>query len=201
MKKKLIGVTKRAWSFILGIGAFFGAILASVQFYDWAVSPNGNEYNESGIPLVYMDVADFREFLDDSSGETVFFDTRIIFDDAIGINHLAHQICGYDEFLDAVRNDHEAIDSFMIGIMEFKDGFVEPAGNYHYSAEKDGYLFAKETINNVSCYDRMRIKVKDPSSLRLSFGGTGTISLPLYGNFLIEKRYYGVSTEYTLREI
>lgn len=202
MKRELFGFAKRAWSFILAVGAFLGVILAGVQIYDWMIRLSAEEYSEGGIPLVYMEVRQFKEFLDDSAGKVVFFNTRIVFDDVVGVNHLAHHVCRYDDFLESVRADVGAVDSIEIGLMKFEDAFVQPSGNYYYNSEEQEYVFARETIENVSCYDKMRVKVKDPSSLRLSFGGTGTISLPLYGKFLIEKRYHGgPGVEYTLREM
>lgn len=202
MKDKTFIYFKKLFAILLTFGALAGGALAVIQLVDYFQKESVAEYKEPYIPLVYLDVVKFRGFLDENTGKKVIFDTQISFDAVVAVNLMAHEICGYDDFLDAVRKAPDKIETTDMGIMKFKEGFVNPQNTYFYNSKEDRYEYGEKSIDKVSCYDNIRIKMKDPSRLRLSFGGTGKISLPLQGTFIIEKRFYsGPSIGYTLREI
>ena len=202
MNENAMKFLKKAVAFLLALSALAGGLLAVILLTEAFRKESIAEYNEPYIPLVYMDVVKFREFLDENVGKKVRFNTQISFDAVLAVNLLAHEVCNYDEFFDAVRNDPARIEKTNIGLIKFKEGFVDPQATYFYNNKEKRYEFSENSIDRVSCYDSMRIKMRDPSRLRPSYGGTGTISLPLEGLFVIEVRYFsGPSAEYTLREI
>lgn len=202
MRTQTIKLFKQIISVVLAFGAFSGAVMAVVQLVEYIGKDDVVEYDHPSIPLVYTEVAEFREFLEENSGKRVKFDTQISFDSVLAVSLMAHEICNYDEFLGAVRDDPSNVENTALGILKFKDGFIDPQRFYFYDSESNRYDFGENSISMVSCYDKIRIKMKDPSRLRLSYGGTETMSLPLYGEFLIEVRHFsGPSTEYTLREL
>lgn len=194
---------------VLGVGAGAGAILAIVELFERVVAHGPasehagvQTYDQQWIPIVYPEVEEFRRFLNENSGKVVDFNTSIALDASTAINLLAHRVCDYSAFLHAVRSSPEGVASSPIGLMMFKPGFVDPQSSYTYDDDLKEYVFPNESLMNVQCTDSMLIKLKDPSVLRLSHGGTGLISLPLIGRFLIEKRNFsGPSVEYTLREL
>ncbi len=183
---------KKFFIFLLALSSLAGGTIAVIQLTEWLKTESMAEYNSPYIPLVYADVVEFRNFLVENTGRKVRFNTSISFDAVLPISLLAHEACNYDEFFESVKNDPAAIEKTDIGIIEFKDIIFE----------RQNANYEEPNIDQVSCYDSMRIKMKDPSRLRFSYGGTGVISLPLEGLFIIEARYFsGPSIEYTLREI
>jgi len=202
MKEKAHNFFKKTFSIALSMGALAGGILAVIQLSDFLQKEKIAEYNDPYIPLVYKEVDDFRKFLNDNSGKKVKFNTQISFDNALAVNFIAHKVCNYSSFLEAVRSDSSNVEKTDLGIMKFKHGFKDPQDSFFYDSEKGSYDFGVNSIDHVSCYDKIRIKMKDPSRLRLSHGGTGIVSLPFEGTFVVEARYFsGPSIEYTLREL
>ena len=202
MRAKIIKLSKQIVSVILALGALASAILAVIQLSEYFNKDALVEYDSPFIPLVYEEVVDFRKFLDENAGKRVKFETEISFDSVLAVSLMAHEVCNYDDFLESVHNNPSNIENTTLGILNFEDGFIDPQEIYFYDSKKERYDFGENSLSKLSCYDTLRIKMKDPSRLRLSYGGTGTMSLPLYGEFMIEVRYFsGPSTEYTLREL
>ncbi|ENM3890218.1 hypothetical protein Q9F25_003433 [Vibrio cholerae] len=159
------------------------------------------EYSES-IPLVYSDINKFKEFLHQNVGKTVKFNTQIAFDIVLPENILAHSRCNFGDFIEAVRKNPENVSNVELDLPEFSSAISEANLDYYYDNETQTQVFLEDTSRLVSCMDKLRILVKDPRSLRFSYGGTGTMSLPLWGTFVIELRAYsGPTAEYTLREL
>lgn len=202
MNERAKKYVKKSVAFLLALSALAGGTLAIIQLTEVVRKESIAEYSSPYIPLVYADVVEFRKFQDENAGKKVRFNTEVSFDAVLAVNLIAHEVCNYDEFLDVVRSDPAKIEKTNIGLMKFKEGFVDPQDTYFYNDKEKRYEFGETSIGRVSCYDSLRIKMKDPSRLRFSYGGTGTISLPLEGLFVVEVRYFsGPSVEYTLREI
>jgi hypothetical protein len=195
VQEKLQKYLKPLWTSLVGLGVVTGVVLATIQIYDYFFSDEVIEYRERYIPLAYEDSTRFQEFLLKNSGNTVKFNTTISFDLAIGINYLIHKVCEYDSILEAIRKDPNRIAKTPIGLPKFKDGF---SGD----VEVLRHDFDEKTASMVSCFNHLVIRVKEPNRLRLSYGGTGMVDLPLNGTFIVEVRHFsGPSIEFTLREI
>ena len=188
-------IFQKTLKLFLALGWLVGVILCSIQLYEYISKDNPVDYSEPYIPLVYIEVNEFREFLSKNAGRKVEFNTQISFDEVIPVNALVHDACDYDDFFDAVNNDPEKVSSIGIGMMKFRRPF--------FSIKEEDYLDDRiRDYEYVSCLDTIRISLKDPARLRFSYGGTGTISLPLTGLFTIEARYFsGPRVEFTLREL
>lgn len=202
MREGIVRHLKKGLSLLLVFGALAGGVIAVIQLVDYFRKEEVINYNEPHIPLVYPEVEEFRRFLDENIGKKVKFESEISFDSALAVNILAHEVCNYGSFIDAVIHNPEKIESSPIGIIKFKEGFDTQNLDFDYNYKEERYELGENITSNVSCYDSIRIDMKDPSRLRFSYGGTGTMSLPFSGVFVIEKRHFsGPSTEYTLREI
>lgn len=179
----------------LAFGALVGAVLGCIQLYEHISKDKPIDYSKPYIPLVYVEVNEFREFLSKNAGKKVEFNTQISFDAVLPESHLIHDVCSYDAFFDAVNNEPNKISSIGIGIMDFRKPF--------FSIKEENYLDDRvKSYEYISCLDTIRISMKDPGRLRFSYGGTGTISLPFTGLFTIEARAFsGPRVEYTLREL
>ena len=180
---------------VIAAGGIIGAILGSIQLYDYFNKDRVVEYKKSYIPLVYTDVNEFRAFLEQNINKKVRFETQFSFDDVLAVNSLVHETCNYTPLFEAIRNSPDQISKTDIGLMEFKKDFLAIKEENYQSEEIRSYRY-------ISCLDTIRIFMKEPERLRFSYGGTGTTSLPFTGLFVIEVRAFsGPRVEYTLREL
>ena len=107
-------------------------------------------------------------------------------------------MCKFDDFIDTVVHSPDKISDVSLGLPYF----VNSISDEQWQKYSDTGEYTSEMYRAVNCMDQIRLVVKDPRSLRFSYGGTGTISLPIFGDFLIEKRALsGPRIEYTLREM
>lgn len=188
-------ILQKTLKIFLAFGGLVGAVLGSIQLYEYISKDKPIDYSKPYIPFVYVEVNEFREFLSKNAGRKVEFNTQISFDAVLPESHLVHDVCSYDDFFDAVNNEPNKISSIGIGIMDFRKPF--------FSIKEEDYLDDRvKSYEYISCLDTIRISMKDPGRLRFSYGGTGTISLPFTGLFTIEARAFsGPRVEYTLREL
>lgn len=188
-------ILQKTLKVFLAFGGLVGAVLGSIQLYEYITKDKPIDYSKPYIPLVYVEVNEFREFLSKNVGRKVEFNTQISFDAVFPESHLVHDVCSYDDFFDAVNNEPNKISSIGIGIMDFRKPF--------FSLKEEDYLDEQvKSYEYISCLDTIRISMKDPERLRFSYGGTGTMSLPFTGLFTIEARAFsGPRVEYTLREL
>jgi len=160
------------------------------------------EYSETNIPLVYSDISKFKNFLKDNIGNVVKINSQISFDTVLPESILAYQACDFDDFIRTVEQNPSDVGNITLGLPEFSTQIKDANLDYVYDNKLKKEVFVEDTYGLVKCLDQIRIVVKDPRSLRFSYGGTGTMSLPLWGKFLVERRAYsGPSTEYTIREL
>jgi len=193
-------------SFLLAVSTLLGGYLAIQEIFfssEIAVNVKPNpEYTEKSIPLVYTDISKFKKFLRDNVGNVVKINSQISFDIVLPESKLAHEACNFDDFIGAVLDNSADVANKTLGLPSFSKNIKSANLNYIYDNELKKEVWVEDTSGLVTCSDQLRILVKDPRSLRLSYGGTGTISLPLWGVFLVELRAYsGPSAEYTLREL
>lgn len=202
MRQEIVNHIKKGFSILLALGALAGGVLAVIQLADFVRKEKIVIYDEHDIPLVSRGAEEFRRFLNENEGNKVKFDTNISFLAMSALNKLIHERCNYDPFMDAVRYKPEMVKSSRIGLVKFKKGFVDPQKHFFYNDEEKRYDFGLSSVRNISCYDSIRIVMKEPSRLRFSHGGPGITYLPFSGTFIVEVRYFsGPSIEYTLREI
>ena len=192
---------RKASKALLVAGALAGAILAMRELGGVFFSKEPAEYDEDWIPLVYADAGDFRSFLDRNDGKMVKINSAITLDLVLPVNYLVHQICEMD--LPENPESKKAKSFYSIGLPTFSDSFEESElDSATYSASTGGLAFPPNVLDKIKCTDSLRIELLDPKSLRWSYGGTGTQSLPLSGTFKITSRVFsGPSVEYTLRQI
>lgn len=159
------------------------------------------EYNDDWIPLVYQDVHEFRMFLERNSGKRVKINSAIALDIVLPENQLVHLLCEMDWPERSETAEPKAHYSFEMP--EFSDDFdSSELSDLRYNSQLGGLDFPESVLAKVTCRDTLRIELLDPTSLRWSYGGTGTQSLPLSGTFKITRRFFsGPRTEYTLRQI
>ncbi|WP_444939084.1 hypothetical protein [Microbulbifer sp. JMSA002] len=197
----IMGFLKKCLTILTYLGGIVALFVGGFELRDYLTKDEPAEHSV-GIPLTYQEVVEFRAFLDKNSGKKVRLNSEIVFDSALQISKLIHEVCDYSDFLDAVMNSPNDVSNIDLGIVKFHDDFEAPLENNAPEGSIGQHYIRGGTYRGISCFDKIRIKVKDPSQLRLGFGGTNTMSLPIYGEFLIEKRYFaGPSTEYTLREL
>jgi len=186
---------RQAIKIVIAIGGIIAAILGSIQLYDYCKKDRVVEYKKSYIPLVYTEVNEFRDFLEQNVNKKVRFETQLSFDDVLPENLLVHETCNYTPLFEVIRNAPDQISKTDIGLMEFKKDFFTIKEKNYQSEKIKNYRY-------ISCLDTIRIFMKEPERLRFSYGGTGTISLPFTGLFVIEARAFsGPRVEYTLREL
>ncbi len=155
-------------------------------------------YEEDWIAISYGDLNEFRSFLDKNVGKIVSIHSSFSFDAVLAENHLAHEVCDFDEFIASVVNNPEKVSDIPFGMPRFLNSISSEQWQRYYDKGEN----TNEIYGSVDCTDQIRLVVKDPRSLRFSYGGTGTISLPIWGDFLIEHRALsGPRIEYTLREM
>lgn len=193
--------TERAKKTLLAAGGIAGAILAIIGLGKLFFSGDPEEYDKDWIPIVYSDAGDFQSFLKRNDGKTVRINSSIALDLAVPVNHLVHQVCEMD-LLDHAESEKDKT-YYSIGLPTFAKDFDESElDSATYSEESDGLGFPAHVLSKVNCMNTLRIELIDPKSLRWSYGGTGTQSLPLSGTFKVTSRAFsGPSIEYTLRQI
>ncbi len=163
------------------IGSYLVLVVSLIAIYQYIQEENIKEYNEPLIPLVDLDFNEFRNFLDDNNGETIKFKTSFNFSAATDINYKINELCGYFKFNAIPIGASRQINSFTFNIIKYRDS---------------------ELNTELSCYDSIKLKMKDSTRLQFNYGGTGIVTLPFYGTFIIERRAItGSTTQYTLREI
>lgn len=183
-------------------GGLFGAFLAAYGLYSIITSEDIYKYSDDHILITYPKVEKFRKFLDEHDGDKIYLKADVAMDAATDFNRLAHQVCDYGDFLDSTRTSSKQNIIYEIGFLELKPGFSPPTPRtYYYDDTAEKLVFEPETANNIRCYDTLRIMMLDSRDIRLSHGGTGTIMFPISGTFLVQKRYFSMKTEYTLRQI
>lgn len=192
---------ERVKKILLAAGGIAGAILAIIGLGKLFVSGDPEEYNKDWIPIVYSDAGNFQEFLKKNDGKLVKINSSIALDLAVPVNHLVHQVCKMD--LPDQAESAEVKSYYSIGLPTFATNFDESElYSATYSEESDDLQFPSHVLSKVSCMNYLRIELLDPKSLRWSYGGTGTQSLPLSGTFKVTSRAFsGPSIEYTLRQI
>ncbi|WP_281545039.1 hypothetical protein [Grimontia sp. SpTr1] len=155
-------------------------------------------YEEDWIAISYGDLNEFRSFLDRNVGKIVSIHSSFSFDTVLAENHLAHEVCDFEDFIASVVSNPDKVSDIPFGMPRF----LNPISSEQWQIYYDTGEYTNEIYRSINCLDQIRLVVKDPRSLRLSYGGTGTISLPIWGDFLIEQRALsGPRIEYTLREM
>lgn len=192
---------RKASKALLAAGALASAILAMRELGGVFFSGEPEEYDEDWILLVYADAGHFRSFLEQNDGKMVKINSAITLDQVLPVNYLVHQVCEMD--LPEHPESEKAKSFYSIGLPTFSDSFDESELNSAtYSASTGGLAFPPHVLDKIKCTDSLRIELLDPKSLRWSYGGTGTQSLPLSGTFKITSRAFsGPSVEHTLRQV
>lgn len=163
-----------------------------------STQPTKPIYEEDWIAISFGDINEFRSFLDRNVGKIVSIHSSFSFDAVLAESHLAHEVCDFDDFIDAVVNNPNKVSDIPFGMPRFLNSISSEQWQTYYDTGE----YTNEMYRSVNCMDQIRLVVKDPRSLRFSYGGTGTISLPIWGDFLIEQRLLsGPRVEYTLREM
>jgi hypothetical protein len=172
---------KKIFDALTIIALCLAVIVPLITFYQYTQEESAKEYNESLIPLVNLDFNEFREFLDENIGETIKFKTSFDFSAATDINYKINELCGYFKFSTHSSNELSESNAFTFNVIRYKNN---------------------KSHTTLSCYDSISLKMKDPTRLQFSYGGTGIVTLPFYGTFIIERRAITSSeTQYTLLEI
>lgn len=158
-------------------------------------------YDEDWIPLVYADAGDFRSFLERNDGKTVKINSAIALDLVLPVNHLVHQVCEMDLPDHAESDEGKAF--YSIGLPTFSEDFDETKlDSATYSESSEDLEFPAHVLEKIKCMDTLRVELIDPKTLRWSYGGTGTQSLPISGTFKVTARVFsGPSIEYTMRQV
>lgn len=184
---------KTVVSCTLALASLLGGVLAFIELRE----KFGNSYTEE-VPLLYFGTNEFRNFLDRRLGESVKLNTELVMDsDPTSPEYiLLESICDWQPEIDKKL----PANVFVSGFPEFTPDYIEPKTHTH-NETTDEYHFPKSAIDNVRCYDTLRIEFKDARHDRFSYGGTGVIRLPVTGEFVVERRLLsGPRAEYTLRE-
>ncbi|EGR7969122.1 hypothetical protein V8049_004317 [Vibrio vulnificus] len=221
MKTKLIDVIKsisgrKIFSGILAISTLLGGYVAVVDIWGEESDelPNSNlvselttsekprsnklAYEKDWIPITYGSLDEFRAFLEQGTGKVVSIHSSFSLNAVHPESFLLHDVCKFDDFIDTVVHSPDKISDVSLGLPYF----VNSISDEQWQKYSETGEYTSEMYRAVNCMDQIRLVVKDPRSLRFSYGGTGTISLPIFGDFLIEKRALsGPRIEYTLREM
>ncbi|HDY7896793.1 TPA: hypothetical protein RQK51_004405 [Vibrio vulnificus] len=215
MKTKLIDVIKsisgrKIFSGILAISTLLGGYVAVVDIWGedshelpnstTSEKPRSNKlaYEKDWIPITYGSLDEFRAFLEQGTGKVVSIHSSFSLNAVHPESFLLHDVCKFDDFIDTVVHSPDKISDVSLGLPYF----VNSISDEQLQRYSDTGEYTSEMYRAVNCMDQIRLVVKDPRSLRFSYGGTGTISLPIFGDFLIEKRALsGPRIEYTLREM
>lgn len=196
-KKKITKALKA----LLAVGALASAILAIKEVGEIFLSSEPDAYGEDWIPIVYSDAGNFRAFLERNDGKMAKINSAIALDLVLPVNSLVHQACEMN--LPEHEENGKAKTFYSIGLPTFSKDFDEAELDSSTYNESTGDLaFPSHVLEKIKCLDTLRIELIDPKSFRWSYGGTGTQSLPLSGNFKVTSRAFsGPRIEYTLRQI
>ncbi len=102
-------------SFLLAVSTLLGGYLAvqdlfftteTIEDIEDTKASIYTEYSEGYIPLVYTEISEFKDFLNNNVGNIVKINSQISFDIVLPESKLAHEVCDFDEFLDVVRKKH-----------------------------------------------------------------------------------------------
>lgn len=193
MWSKLSARSKQVIAWLITVAGLGAGVATAFELGDRF----GNRYEEP-VPLVYYGANDFRDFLDSRIGEVVKLKSELVMDVMPGWaeNMLLNDICDDQPEFDSKLPKNV----FVTGFPEFDEDYIEP-DDYVYDEKNDTYVFPASAAEHVRCFDSIRVEFKDPEQIRFNHGGTGLMSLPLNGDFMVERRASsGPRAEYTLRE-
>lgn len=193
-------MVKNIFAAIGALSTLVALIVGCIEIIKFSNGESPASYKKDWIPIVYTQVSDFKKFLQKNDGKVVNIKSSLALDAVLPVNLLIHEFCEID-LPPNERGNTKKVYNFGLATFspEFKEENLEIPS---YNEKTKEYNFPENVKSMISCQDKLRVELINPESFRMSYGGTGSNSIPISGNFRVTLRFFsGPRAEYTLRQI